>query len=85
MVAHKFVPSKVDASGYEFPSNSLLQEPPERVGEIMLIGLAAVFLLGVRDRFALIGFGLCLFVLGTIIQEFTRGMRHGALRARRNE
>ncbi len=35
MVAHKFVPSKVDASGYEFPSNSLLQEPPERVGEIM--------------------------------------------------
>jgi len=46
----------------------------------MLIGLAAVFLLGVRDRFALIGFGLCLFVLGTIIQEFTRGMlaRHGA-------
>ncbi|MDM9619454.1 DNA translocase FtsK [Rhizobium sp. S96] len=35
MVTHKFVPSKVDASGYEFPSNSLLQEPPERVGEIM--------------------------------------------------
>ncbi|KQV84283.1 DNA translocase FtsK [Rhizobium sp. Root1220] len=35
MAAHKFVPSKVDASGYEFPSNSLLQEPPERVGEIM--------------------------------------------------
>ncbi len=35
MVAHKFVPSKIDASGYEFPSNSLLQEPPERIGEIM--------------------------------------------------
>ncbi|MDM9626975.1 DNA translocase FtsK [Rhizobium sp. S152] len=35
MAGHKFVPSKVDASGYEFPSNSLLQEPPERVGEIM--------------------------------------------------
>jgi cytochrome c-type biogenesis protein CcmF len=36
--------------------------------------------LGVRDRFALIGFGLCLFVLGTIVQEFTRGTlaRHSA-------
>jgi cytochrome c-type biogenesis protein CcmF len=38
-----------------------------------LIGLAVLFLLGVRDRFALLGFGLCLFVLGTIVQEFTRG------------
>jgi S-DNA-T family DNA segregation ATPase FtsK/SpoIIIE len=35
MATHKFVAAKVDASGYEFPSNSLLQEPPERVGEIM--------------------------------------------------
>ncbi|MBW9112437.1 DNA translocase FtsK [Rhizobium cauense] len=34
-VAPKIVPSRVDASGYEFPSHSLLQEPPERVGEIM--------------------------------------------------
>ena len=33
--APKIVPSRVDASGYEFPSHSLLQEPPERVGEIM--------------------------------------------------
>jgi len=33
--APKVVPSRVDASGYEFPSHSLLQEPPERVGEIM--------------------------------------------------
>ncbi|KRB58621.1 cell division protein FtsK [Rhizobium sp. Root708] len=31
----KVVPPRVDASGYEFPSHSLLQEPPERVGEIM--------------------------------------------------
>ncbi|MBZ9789723.1 DNA translocase FtsK [Rhizobium sp. 3T7] len=33
--APTIVPSRVDASGYEFPSHSLLQEPPERVGEIM--------------------------------------------------
>ncbi|CDM55975.1 MULTISPECIES: DNA translocase FtsK [Rhizobium] len=33
--AQKIVPSRIDASGYEFPSHSLLQEPPERVGEIM--------------------------------------------------
>ncbi|CAN7556906.1 DNA translocase FtsK [Rhizobium sp. LjRoot258] len=33
--AQKTVPSRIDASGYEFPSHSLLQEPPERVGEIM--------------------------------------------------
>jgi cytochrome c-type biogenesis protein CcmF len=45
-----------------------------------LIGLATLFLLGVRDRFALFGFGLCLFVLGTIVQEFFRGAlaRHAA-------
>lgn len=35
MTTQRMVPSKVDASGYEFPSNSLLQEPPERIGEIM--------------------------------------------------
>ena len=35
MSAHTFIAAKVDASGYEFPSNSLLQEPPERIGEIM--------------------------------------------------
>ncbi|MBY4631143.1 DNA translocase FtsK [Rhizobium croatiense] len=28
-------PEKVDASGYEFPPRALLQEPPERLGEIM--------------------------------------------------
>ncbi|ANK83814.1 MULTISPECIES: DNA translocase FtsK [unclassified Rhizobium] len=28
-------PERVDASGYEFPPRALLQEPPERLGEIM--------------------------------------------------
>ncbi|MBX5105423.1 DNA translocase FtsK [Rhizobium lentis] len=28
-------PEKIDASGYEFPPRALLQEPPERLGEIM--------------------------------------------------
>ncbi|API53792.1 cell division protein FtsK [Rhizobium leguminosarum] len=28
-------PERIDASGYEFPPRSLLQEPPERLGEIM--------------------------------------------------
>src|SRR5437763_3111399 len=41
----------------------------------VLIGLAALFVLGLRDPFALLGFGLCLFVLGTILQEFVRGTR----------
>ena len=47
-------------------------------------GAAAVLLLvaasGIRDPFALLGFGLCLFVLGTILQEFVRGAlaRHRA-------
>lgn len=36
-------------------------------------GLAVLFVLGVRDAFALLGFGVCLFVLGTIVQEFARG------------
>ena len=45
-----------------------------------VIGLAVLFVLGMRDRFALLGFGLCLFVLGTIVQEFVRGTlaRHSA-------
>jgi len=44
------------------------------------IGLVILIVGGVRDPFAAIGFGLCLFVLGTILQEFTRGAlaRHHA-------
>ncbi len=40
--------------------------------------MLAVF--GVRDPFALLGFGVCTFVLGTILQEFVRGVmaRHRA-------
>jgi cytochrome c-type biogenesis protein CcmF len=38
-----------------------------------VVGLAMLFILGIRDPFAMIGFGLCLFVLGTILQEFVRG------------
>jgi cytochrome c-type biogenesis protein CcmF len=38
-----------------------------------VVGLIVLFVLGVHDRFALLGFGLCLFVLGTVLQEFTRG------------
>src|SRR5438105_5720095 len=43
-------------------------------------GLAIGLVLGVRDPFAVIGFGLCMFVLGTILQEFARGVlaRHRA-------
>ena len=43
-------------------------------------GLGALFIVGIRDPFALLGFGLCLFVLGTIVQEFGRGVlaRHHA-------
>ena len=45
-----------------------------------VIGLAILLILGVRDPFAVLGFGLCLFVLGTILQEFVRGAlaRHRA-------
>jgi len=45
-----------------------------------VLGLAVLFVAGVRDPFAGIGFGLCLFVLGTIVQEFVRGAlaRHRA-------
>jgi cytochrome c-type biogenesis protein CcmF len=45
-----------------------------------LVGVALMIGLGIRDPFAVLGFGLCLFVLGTIIQEFVRGAlaRHSA-------
>jgi cytochrome c-type biogenesis protein CcmF len=43
-------------------------------------GLAVLFVVGIRDPFALLGYGLCLFVLGTIVLEFGRGAlaRHHA-------
>ena len=49
-------------------------------------GLALGLILGVRDPFAVIGFGLCMFVLGTILQEFARGVlaRHRATGAGRS-
>ncbi|MBV9543226.1 MAG: cytochrome c biogenesis protein CcsA, partial [Chloroflexi bacterium] len=40
-----------------------------------LVGLGVLAIFGVRDVFAVIGFGLCLFVVGTILQEFVRGAR----------
>jgi cytochrome c-type biogenesis protein CcmF len=40
-----------------------------------MCGLAILLILGMRDPFAGIGFGLCLFVLGAILQEFVRGAR----------
>ena len=45
-----------------------------------VVGVVVLFIVGVRDPFAIIGFALCLFVLGTVLQEFTRGMlaRHAA-------
>jgi len=45
-----------------------------------VIGLVALFGLGVRNPFAALGLGLCLFVFATILQEFTRGTlaRHHA-------
>jgi cytochrome c-type biogenesis protein CcmF len=45
-----------------------------------VLGLVFLLALGVRDPFADLGFGLCLFVLGTIVQEFVRGAlaRHHA-------
>src|SRR5262249_484416 len=39
------------------------------------VGLLVLAALGIRDPFALIGFGVCLFVLGTILEEFARGTR----------
>jgi cytochrome c-type biogenesis protein CcmF len=41
----------------------------------VVLGLGVLVLLGVRDPLALLGFGLCLFVVGTIVQEFWRGAR----------
>ncbi|HEY0583810.1 MAG TPA: cytochrome c-type biogenesis CcmF C-terminal domain-containing protein, partial [Chloroflexota bacterium] len=45
-----------------------------------VVGLTVLFVFGIRDKFAVLGFGLCLFVLGTISQEFVRGAlaRHRA-------
>jgi cytochrome c-type biogenesis protein CcmF len=45
-----------------------------------ILGLVVLFAAGVRDVFALLGFGLCIFVVGTIAQEFIRGAlaRHRA-------
>jgi cytochrome c-type biogenesis protein CcmF len=45
-----------------------------------VVGLVVLFVLGVRDTFAILGYGLCLFVLGTVVQEFARGgiARHRA-------
>jgi cytochrome c-type biogenesis protein CcmF len=45
-----------------------------------VVGLAVLLAEGIRDPFAGLGFGLCLFVLGTIVQEFARGAlaRHKA-------
>jgi cytochrome c-type biogenesis protein CcmF len=40
-----------------------------------VLGLLALAALGIHDPFALLGFGICLFVLGTILQEFVRGTR----------
>jgi cytochrome c-type biogenesis protein CcmF len=47
---------------------------------VSVIGIALLLLVRVSDPFALLGFGLCLFVLGTILQEFIRGTlaRHNA-------
>jgi cytochrome c-type biogenesis protein CcmF len=38
------------------------------------VGVVALVAFGVRDPVAVLGFGLCLFVLGTLLQEFLRGM-----------
>jgi len=45
-----------------------------------VLGLLILAALGIHDPFALLGFGICLFVLGTILQEFVRGTlaRHRA-------
>jgi len=40
-----------------------------------LLGMVLLALFGIRDPFAVLGFALCLFVLGTVVQEFSRGMR----------
>ncbi|GAC1315769.1 MAG: heme lyase CcmF/NrfE family subunit [Chloroflexota bacterium] len=38
-----------------------------------LVSLVVMVILSIRDPFALAGFGICVFVLGTIVQEFVRG------------
>jgi cytochrome c-type biogenesis protein CcmF len=45
-----------------------------------LLGVVVLLAVGVRDPFACLGFGLCLFVVGTVLQEFARGAlaRHHA-------
>jgi cytochrome c-type biogenesis protein CcmF len=45
-----------------------------------LVGAVVLAVLGVRNPVAVVGFGLCLFVLATIVQEFARGAaaRHRA-------
>jgi cytochrome c-type biogenesis protein CcmF len=45
-----------------------------------VLGVVVLWISGVREGFALLGFGLCVFVLGTIAQEFVRGTlaRHAA-------
>src|SRR5579864_3764395 len=45
-----------------------------------VVALVVIVVLRVVDPFALLGFALCLFVLGTIVQEFARGTlaRHSA-------
>src|SRR5689334_20603202 len=40
-----------------------------------VVALVVIVVFGVRDPFALLGFGLCAFVFGTILQEFVRGTR----------
>jgi cytochrome c-type biogenesis protein CcmF len=40
-----------------------------------VVGVVALVAFGIRDPFAVLGLGLCLFVLGTLLQEFLRGMR----------
>jgi cytochrome c-type biogenesis protein CcmF len=45
-----------------------------------VVGLVMLVVVAVRDPFAVLGFGLCLFVFGTVVQEFVRGSqaRHRA-------
>src|ERR687887_284018 len=40
-----------------------------------VFGLVVLVAVGIRDPFAMLGFWLCLFVLGTVVQEFVRGAR----------
>ena len=40
-----------------------------------LVGVGMLVTLGIRDAIAVLGFGVCMFVLGTVLQEFVRGTR----------